>query len=527
MFTAIRKKYHERRSTRDLEWSLERGHHEILSQYNQHHRELGRRYEEGDSIAREQMKDIIITLQGALLRHLREAQEQGTTLDLMALQIESEQGRVRTLVILGDLYQRLARSSPVPPPILMSIDPTYHRVDPYGRGNFPHTPDGYLPFPASETRYPSVSYPSASRGYIREELCVSPTETVGSSKELEASSPKPRRRSSGFGSAVNSMSELFHSRSRHESTLSFPSLAPESGLPPQSEGTHARSVSTPESIPELGVRPATPPSKLKSPASPIAHDDLWGNPWKQEYITDSDSDSGITHAAMEGEPNHHLAPLSAPIPPRQNSLSAPSIASTDSTRSNPSTSSSTDPPGKAVRPLWPPSKTNKYLGFCKGAWKVHAGFGGFKIYSEPGTGFYTQRSWLRCAKCAFEAPMAPKCSSRNPQFEDSVRTHKRSGVRYRSEFLAKSHVPCKRDSASHFTPNTPRGAFCCVFCCAMAQGSTQVYGNLDTFMAHLAEQHWAVEGNTLAVLPSTKCIVGRLALDSEYFDVNILPMRCG
>ena len=132
MFTAIRKKWHERRrqpdqSTRDLEWSLARGHHEILSQYNRHHQELGRLYAEGDSTAREQMKDIIITLQGALLRHLREAQEQGSSLDLMALQLESEQGRVRTLVILGDLYQRLARASPIPPTISMIVDPMYGR----------------------------------------------------------------------------------------------------------------------------------------------------------------------------------------------------------------------------------------------------------------------------------------------------------------------------------------------------------------------------------------------------------------
>lgn len=521
MFSAIRKKYHERRRipdqpTRDLEWSLARGHHEILSQYNQHHQELGRRYEEGDSIAREQMKDIIITLQGALLRHLREAQEQGTTLDLMALQIESEQGRVRTLVILGDLYYRIARPSPVPP-LSMSIDPTYQRVDSYGRGYFPHGPDGFSPSPP-EIRHPFGGYP-APRGFIREDLCMSPTETLVQPREGEASSPKSRRRSSGFGSVVNSVSDLLHSRSRETNTPSA-SSAPEFGFPQHSGYTLPL---TPEPIPELDVRPATPPPKAKPQSKPIAHDDLWGNPWEQEYNADSDTD--IIHPELRAQPTY-LSPGSAPPQSRQTSLSAPSIASTDSTHSNPSTSSSTDP-SKAVRPLWPPSKTNNYLGFCKGAWKVHAGFRGFKLHSEPGTGYYTQRTWLRCSKCAFEAPMAPKCSSHNPQFEDSVRTHKRSGVRYRFEFLAKSHVPSKRDSATQFTPNTPHGAFSCVFCCTMAQGSTQVFGNLDTFMAHLAERHWDVESHTLAVLPSTKCVTGRIALDSEYFDVNILPMRCG
>jgi hypothetical protein len=152
---------------------------------------------------------------------------------------------------------------------------------------------------------------------------------------------------------------------------------------------------------------------------------------------------------------------------------------------------------------------------------VHTGFRGFKIHTEPGSGYYTQVSWLRCVKCAFEGPMAAKCSSNNPQFDDSVRVHSPTGIRYRWEFLAKSHVPCKRAAVS-FSPVAPRGAFCCMFCCVEVRGSTGVYGNLDTFMAHLGEVHRFVGANALALLPtSTKCVFGRVAGDGEYFDVNI------
>jgi hypothetical protein len=564
MFQAIRKKYREKRRQsdqwdRDLEWSLRRSPHEIESRFQQYRQELGPRYKEyddGDSIAREQMKDIIIKLQGAMLKHLREAQERGTTLDLMALQIESEQGRVRTLVILGDLYHRLARPSPVPAFFSMSIDPTYRREEPYGHEYYPHSPDAYLPSPAPDSRYLSGGYPFATGGIVREEICLSPTETFERPREPEVWTPTRRRWSSGFGSVINNVSGRLHRPSR-ESTPSFPfpSSAPEPAFLAQTGRIQTLWPSSTDPIPELDVRPATPAREQVPRLSPFPHDELSGNPWapdsddedtsaysKEETNhhlypispsqprNDSSSAPSIasTDAYSREEANHHLSPISPPTQFRNDSISAPSIASTDSTRSNPSTSSSTDPPLKAIRPLWPPSKTNNYLGFCKGAWKVHAGFGGFKIYREPGTGYYTQRSWLRCAKCAFEAPLAPgKSSSHNPQFEDSVRTHKRTGVRYRFEFLAKSHVPCKRDSAAHFSPNTPRGAFCCVFCCAMAQGSTQVYGNLDTFMVHLAEKHWEVEGGTLAVLPSTKCVIGRVAHDSEYFDVNIPPVRNG
>ncbi|CAG8294758.1 unnamed protein product [Penicillium salamii] len=509
ILTAIRNKWHDRRrqtdhSTRDLEWSLARGHHEILSQYKEYHQEIGRRYEEGDSLAREQMKDIIITLQGALLRHLREAQEKGVNLDLMALQIESDQGRVRTLVVLGDLFQRLARSSAMLPSISMSIDPTYQKGEPYGRG-YRSPPDGLL-----DTRYPSSGLYGSSGGVIGS-ICTSPIESLASTRDFEMSSPvssSPRRRSSGIGSVVSSVSDMFHSRPGRGSTSSVPSSIPESGF----ISGPMQTASPTDPIPEFGLRPATPPHKRSTWAPDlIPHDEIWGNPWQHELNTDSDDDLS-KHFQQT-----HLSPVSAPIV-RRHSLPPPSIASTDSTPSNPSTYSDTT---RAARLLWPPSKANNYLGFCKGAWKVHSGFAGFKIHSEPGSGYYTQRSWLRCKECAFEAPMT-KSSSSNPHFDETIRTHQATGVRYRSEFLAKSHVPCKRDSTSVFSPLIPRGAFCCVFCCAH-QGSTQVYGNLDTFLTHLADSHCAVDRETLAILPSTRCVVGRMAGDSEYFDVNIPP----
>ncbi|KAJ5374333.1 hypothetical protein N7517_006339 [Penicillium concentricum] len=122
IFTAIRKKYHERQSTWDLEHSLSRGQTEIQSLYHQHYQELDQQYEEGDWIAREQMKDIIITLQGTLLRHLRLAEDHGATLDLVPLQIEVEEARVRTLVIMRDLYRRLLESVYVPRAFSMSTN---------------------------------------------------------------------------------------------------------------------------------------------------------------------------------------------------------------------------------------------------------------------------------------------------------------------------------------------------------------------------------------------------------------------
>lgn len=458
------------------------------------------------------MKDVIITLQGALLRHLREAQERGASLDLMALQIESEQGRVRTLVILGDLYHRLARPSPVlSSPFTMTIDPSYHQ-----RRETPSHPVHSMPDGRSETRYPG-GYSTSPSGFVLGSICTSPIESTGLPRELEASSPmssSTRRRSSGISSVVSSVSDMFHSRPGRGSTSSVPSSFPPSMLESGFPHGPVQNVSQTHSIPGFDVRPATPLPLETLPwiAEPcIPHDEMSGNIWRHELNTDSDLD------LSKQIERTHLSPISPPTT-RRHSLPPPSIASTDSTPSNLSTNS--DPP-RTTHPLWPPSKVNNYLGLCKGAWKVHSGFGGFKVHTEPGSGYYTQRSWLRCKECAFEAPMA-KSSSKNLLFDETVRCHRASGVRFRSEFLAKSHVPCKRDATSSFSPLTPRGAFSCVFCCAYL-GSTQVYGNLDTFMMHLAESHWAMDHGTLALVPSTRCVTGRVAGESEYFDLNILP----
>ncbi|CAI7617345.1 unnamed protein product [Penicillium glandicola] len=514
MFKAIRKKYHERRANQELERSLARGRTDIQPTFDRHYRELGRIYADGDQIAREHMKDIVITLQGALLKHLSEAQERGTALDLVALERESEQGRIRTLIILEELYQRLARPPVLPSFTTLSIDPNHRGMNMNtNRGAyFPNRPDRYLPQMA-EIGYISGGYSVPQGSYLParfspDAICASPTEIQP--REHEAMNSRYRTRSDG-GLLVASMGNSYHPPARWSTAL-FPSSAPDPRDIPAIGRYNPRVPWAPESIPEFNIRPATP-HRPKLRASSMPHDVLTGNAWNESH-TDSDSDSGISHPIYEEQ--NRLSPISPTTHTRHDSIS-PSITSTDSTPSNSST--------QATRPLWPPSKPNNYLGFCKGAWKVHSGFRGFKKYSEPGRGYYTQNSWLRCTKCAFDAPIDPRCSSRNPKIEDSVRTHQASGVRYRFEFLVKSHVPCKRDSGSHFAPGTPRGAFCCTFCCAMAQGSTQVYGNLDIFMAHLAEEHCTIERRTLAALPNMLCVVGRVAPASEYFDVNILPVR--
>ncbi|OQE35486.1 hypothetical protein PENCOP_c013G04029 [Penicillium coprophilum] len=303
----------------------------------------------------------------------------------------------------------------------------------------------------------------------------------------------------------------------------------------------------------LGIPSSYPPSyrsdentKHNKEQSPRAlhrplDDDSWDNLWKHESLTgsgsDFDFDTAISYPRIEenklsrkGIPlvshyNYYSPPAASIASPYSTSIGSTyptSLASTYLTTPNSSVQTSADKPAQVARALWPPNKLNNYLGLCKGAWKVQSGFRGFKFYSEPGPGCYTITSALRCVECAFEGPLPLDLSREHPKFEDNVRTHKASGVRYRFEFLAKSHVPYRRDAASHIAPDSPRGAFCCMLCC-VAHGSMQIYEDLDIFMAHLAEQHWDIGRDTLAVLPGIRCVVSRVAPDSEEFDLNIPP----
>jgi len=114
IFTAIRKEHRTRQWAQNLQHSLLRGRSEIESLYNQHYQELGLEYEHGDRSAHQRMKDITISLQGFLLRYLRQANEKDAALELAVLEMEIEQIRVRALAVMGDLYKRLSNSSSVP-----------------------------------------------------------------------------------------------------------------------------------------------------------------------------------------------------------------------------------------------------------------------------------------------------------------------------------------------------------------------------------------------------------------------------
>ncbi|OQU94595.1 hypothetical protein CLAIMM_00929 [Cladophialophora immunda] len=97
--------------TKDFEDSLSLGCSAVQSLYDHDVRRFGETYARGDAIAREQMKDILINLQQAVISHLREVFMDEAMLDLHMLKETSDDCRVNATVCLGQLYQRMSTAT--------------------------------------------------------------------------------------------------------------------------------------------------------------------------------------------------------------------------------------------------------------------------------------------------------------------------------------------------------------------------------------------------------------------------------
>ena len=99
--------------TRLLEESLARGPRAVEEAKENGIERFGPKYAAGDKIALDSLKDILIDLQGSLLKHLRQAQEDDNMTDFTVLVDASDIGRIKTVTVLNELYMRVAMSATV------------------------------------------------------------------------------------------------------------------------------------------------------------------------------------------------------------------------------------------------------------------------------------------------------------------------------------------------------------------------------------------------------------------------------
>ncbi|KAJ5618826.1 hypothetical protein N7510_002810 [Penicillium lagena] len=464
MVSTIKKKWQNRkRRLSELEHSLDRGEREVQNHYNLNAAHFGIRYQQGDETAREQMKDVIIHLQGVLLTHLGDAVKRNIAIDIAFLQDTSDDSRIRTIQILRDLYQRLAQAAPIPIPMNPVQDQPYRLARSLDTS-----------WPRGETWGPRTS----------DEDIVPEGNMHGSAS---------RRKRASFSSGI---SGIFGSRlQRRDPQPLLPALQSFAEFPAHTANPATVSL-VDDPTPDSDQDPTDVPPTSLSVDQEIIDVELGFNPWDDGTVS-----------------RRPMLTLDASPPP--------SALPSDSANSNPSSPSSASPPGEY---LWLPHADNQYAGFCKGAWKLHSGLRkAFRVHKEPGTGFYTQMSWLRCSKCYYEAPVAPGSSTHAPRFHDALRCHQLTGIRYRVVFLAKWHVSCKRN-ASLDVPNGTWGTFGCIFCSVAHKMPAPTFGSLDVFLAHLAAEHRDLDAGRTALLDRTRCIVGRVATAREDFDINIPPL---
>lgn len=253
----------------------------------------------------------------------------------------------------------------------------------------------------------------------------------------------------------------------------------------------------------------------------------------------------------------HMDTLSLDEKPRPPSSNAPSLEST-------MRAAAPSPAMQVARSeLNLPSEAN-LAGFCKGAVRQQLGSRkkGFGVENKKGGPKSGQEFCFKCTKCNFEGPAVVSAAlpsggrggvKREKTMDLKVRVSPGGGIRYRWAFLAKSHLLNKTTSSDAANSNDMYG---CYFCCAegaakgwlddgsgagvnaqlatlgtfggnkptAAAHTTPTFNGLKAFMAHLETHRSPARLPGLIAANEMNCIIGRVALDGEDFDLNLPPL---
>ncbi|WEW59184.1 hypothetical protein PRK78_004653 [Emydomyces testavorans] len=519
----------------DLENSLSIAPPIVQGQYEQNFLQFGNSYEAGDHDARETLKDIVINLQLSLLATLRVALLENTLPDFTSLQTASDNGRLDAMMCLYRLGQRISMtslqemvsSSPSTKPSMTILNSDSMRQD---------------------IRRRSISQSVSSYNTRPHQLSpVSPLTETSFARPLSPFSASSR--------------DTMHSADT-KPTMSHSSRLAEydtSMLPIQEMAARTHSMYSESVYSERSLRPLMVPQTFRggdrsSMLGPNRYGPYGREPSIQENVAaDQSASSSRSGSLVSGLPSHNKRISASSDEKDTFGLASRSIFSFS--RKAPSSQSESIPSSSGGRPatatgpekpllagLYLPNEENKFAGFCKGAWKLqNAMKKSFRLDSRP-------TSTWRCTKCHFAGALsqAPSVSRKSPlasvqglaraipvtgsssqEFDQRVRLHEPSGIRYRWAFLAKSHIALKTTPKA--TDGTS-GSFGCIYCCVEQRGPAPVFANLDMFMEHLRIHGGSAGGSAdaretqmppQAVLDWTKCILGRVASEDEGFDINI------
>lgn len=372
--------------TRLLEDSLARGPKAVEEAKENGIERFGTRYAAGDKIALDSLKDILIDLQGSLLKHLRQAQENDNMIDFTTLVDASDIGRIRTVTVLNELYMRVAEGNKI-------TQAPFGDMGSFTNPQLAGQSAQSAPNVHSQDSSSPLLYPSNGSAFQQ----PSPLYTQMPEQQREPrTTPKPG----------------FFDRFRRKSSTEESS--------PQTSGRRVSNIQSKRdaTCQSGGNDKSLPLSPITSPQAAIDED----NPWATEG-------SKTVPVAREPTPDMSFSRATTVVPSIQ---PRPSTVSSTSSTAN-------------MRMLSP---YELHGGFCKGAYKmqVHEK-DAMKLRNQSvaktGEGYY----WACCSsKCAFEGPARP--DGKNWAFDDTVREC--YGIRYRWSFLAKAHLALSKVKSGRY-----------------------------------------------------------------------------
>ncbi|KAK4941455.1 hypothetical protein LTR10_018599 [Elasticomyces elasticus] len=614
---------------RELEASFALGSMIVQSQYDHDVRRFGDPYAHGDAIAREQIKDIVITLQKAVIAHLHEAFMEEVKLDLHFLKETSDNSRVDATVCLGQLYQRMSTAETAmkkgfkheldqsdiesPGSVPRSNSQSTHSSGEGGQSTASYTTyssrPGYghyrnpsngppphgavrMPFETLPSRMPQAGSSAADKTAVpAQPFLMQDPERNGGSQGLSTDGEDLQMvdrpddfaidRTLPYNNAVTSSrddlpDDLSAGVTTHDCQDESPyhrhPLVQSFQLGWRQDVPRNPNYSTLEVVERLEAQGQPSQSPLTQWQPP--------HPWVQQNNPQTSCSQALDpwqQLLGRGVPS---ALVSTPTSHPNRVATTSSIVRRLSVRSSHSASSPVGgfslrralPPGilhaVQIRPtakgkmqhdsslqlevvrsdLKLPSESN-LAGFCKGAVRQQLGSRKKGFVLDHRHGDNGEEWFFRCTKCSFVGPAAISTAlpsggrgpiKREKMFDTKVRTSP-GGIQYRWLFLAKSHVSNQTSKSDLSNIN---GRYGCYFC--IAEGGTKgwlddkqwsslgtsgeasrteritpTFKGLHDFIAHLETHRLSDRLPGLIVAKQMNCIVGRVASESEDFELNL------
>ena len=515
------------------------------------------------AIAVNALRDILIHLQGTLLKHLGSAQEDDNYLDFNILVETSDHERMKSVRVLNDLYMRMSEAAPLQ--MELSVPSRVQTLDSLADSRVPldwqdHPSRDAQTLPRSPIGLQTQSDPTTHNTPSPQDQIVNSVAAVegkparrwfhhsrtGKGHEISTQSYPNTFGHRGPASTINLSDNSLRMRPNGApSPRRSTSLGETEGTPPnqQHQSANAFPLLTWQQSPELSIAEENPWASEESASSSVDYSAFPSSPNLTQGVQHSRSSmntvvegsGSLVHSsriptpdmqsktgAVSSRDNKHPskdakhAKIRIPTWPRKRS-------STDGTQLSENRSLSQDsdcngsvsPPNPQSRPPLESSNTgtqNLYGGFCLGAYKLQVGFPdeGFKLRNQS-VALTGQSQYWSCANshCVFDGP----ARKMDKVWGFSTVIKVAFGVQYRWTFLAKSHVALPKSKNREFD-------YRCPFCVAQRQPPGP-YRTVHAFMEHVSTHR----GQELESSISDKilCVFGRLAQTDEPFDINLPP----